>query len=140
AGGRAPPRRPARPRGRGGEAPQRRGHPAPRAGAHRGGVGRAAAGNPRGRPAVQHALRDIPMTRPTLLSAVALIGALGCGSGGGGTPADAGPPDGYVAGSPVTVAVGDVFPAGTVVRDQYGGGPPAARPDRGGASHPPPPR
>lgn len=60
-------------------------------------------------------------TRLTFVWAVALAGALGCGSGGG-NPTDAGPPDGYVAGSPVTVAVGDVFPAGTVVRDQYGGG------------------
>jgi alpha-amylase len=45
----------------------------------------------------------------------------GCSSGGGTPATDAGPPDGYVPGGPVTVTVGSAFPAGTAVRDQYGG-------------------
>jgi alpha-amylase len=68
------------------------------------------------------------MNRNSLALVLAGALALGCGSSGGG--ADAGAPDasapdaGYVPGTPVKVSVGSAFPAGTALRDAYGGGSP----------------
>jgi len=60
------------------------------------------------------------------LAPLMLAAAIGCGSDGGGTDtpdaAVSTPDGGYTAGQPITVSVGDVFPAGTALRDSYGGG------------------
>ena len=61
------------------------------------------------------------------LAFLILAAAIGCGDddGGSGTPdANVATPDaaGYTPGQPITIGVGDVFPAGTALKDAYGGG------------------